>query len=124
MTADVINSLFEGLAGLFVLNHCRILYGDKAVRGVSIASVVFFWTWGAFNTWYYPHLGQAWSFYGGMAVVTANTIYVCMLFHYRRKQHEPRYAIDPAGSPSCGVPGHDALDTQARVRALLEAARR
>ena len=41
MIGDVINSLFEALGGLMVLNHCRIVWRDKAVAGVSIISTAF-----------------------------------------------------------------------------------
>lgn len=82
MIFDLINGAFETLAGLFVLNHCRVLVKDKAVAGVSILSVAFFTTWGVWNLWYYPALGQTASFLGGLVVVAANLVYVGMLWLY------------------------------------------
>lgn len=79
---DLINGTFEALAGLMVLNHCRVLAKDRAVAGVSIASVIFFALWGVWNLWYYPHLGQIWSMVGGIFVVLANLIYVAMLIRF------------------------------------------
>jgi hypothetical protein len=84
MNADLINGLFEASAGIFVLNHCRVLRRDRAVAGVSIASVVFFTAWGVWNLFYYPALGQSLSFIGGLFVVVANSIYVGMLLIYSK----------------------------------------
>ncbi len=83
---DLINGLFEGLAGLMVLNHCRVLYADKSSRGVSIVSSFFFTIWGLWNLYYYPTLNQPLSFFGGMFVVAANIVYVSMMAFYRRNK--------------------------------------
>lgn len=82
MIPDLINGLFEALAGLFVLNHCRVLLRDRAVAGVSIASTAFFTLWGLWNLWFYPQLGQFWSMVGGVFVVLANTVYVALLVRF------------------------------------------
>ena len=84
MIFDLINGAFETLAGVFVLNHCRVLVKDKAVAGVSILSVAFFTAWGVWNLWYYPALGQTASFLGGLVVVAANLVYVGLLLRYSR----------------------------------------
>jgi hypothetical protein len=81
---DAINGTFELAAGFFVLNHCRVLYAEKQVRGVSLTSSGFFLLWGMWNMYYYPALNQPLSFYGGVFVVAANAFYLGMLFHYRR----------------------------------------
>lgn len=82
MTPDLINAAFEALAGLFILNHCRVLIRDKMVRGVSVISAGFFTAWGFWNLYFYPAVGQFWSFVGGIFVVLANAIYVAMLVYY------------------------------------------
>jgi hypothetical protein len=81
---DAINGTFELAAGLFVLNHCRVLKAHKQVRGVSMLSVAFFTLWGLWNLYYYPALNQPLSFYGGLFVVAANAFYLGMALHYRR----------------------------------------
>ena len=81
-TFDLINGSFEAVAALFTLNHCRVLLRDRAVAGVSIASMAFFTLWGVWNLWFYPHLGQAWSFAGGVLLVIANAIYVALLCRF------------------------------------------
>jgi hypothetical protein len=86
MTSDLINGLFELCAGLFILNHCRVLYADKTVRGASRLSTAFFFAWGLWNIYYYPHLEQMWSFVGGLAVVAANCLWLGLMLHYGRRQ--------------------------------------
>lgn len=81
---DVVNGLFECLAGFAILNHCRILYKDKLYRGVSLLSTAFFMAWGFWNLFYYPHLDQIFSFLGGIAVVSANVLWVVLMLYYRR----------------------------------------
>lgn len=83
---DAVNGTFELAAGFFVLNHCRVLYADKKVRGVSLTSSGFFLIWCMWNMYYYPALNQPLSFYGGVFVVAANGFYLGMLFHFRRAE--------------------------------------
>lgn len=85
MSADLTNGLFEFAAAGFILNHCRVLYADKALRGVSLLSTAFFFLWGAWNVYYYPSLGQHWSFLGGLFVVAANGLWVGLMLKYRRR---------------------------------------
>lgn len=83
-TPDLVNSLFEFLGGFFVLGHCRAVIRDKAVSGVCITSLIYFTGWGIWNLFYYPHLGQALSFYGALVLVVANAAYVVLLMYYRK----------------------------------------
>lgn len=104
MTPDLINGAFEALAGLMVLNHCRVLMKDKAVRGVSIASVAFFTAWGVWNLHYYPALDQTASFAGGLVVVAANApLYVAMLLRYAGAWRALRRRL---GAVACRFRGH------------------
>jgi len=101
-TPDLINGSFEAVAALMTLNHSRVLLRDKAVAGVSVASMAFFTLWGIWNLWFYPHLGQTWSFAGGVLLVAANALYVALLCRFsggwRRLMHA-------AGSVVCRVKG-------------------
>lgn len=81
---DLANAFFEFGGSMFVLNHARILYKEKMVRGLSLLSVVFFFAWGIFNIFYYSHLEQKFSWYAGMMVTFANLIWICMIVYYRR----------------------------------------
>jgi uncharacterized membrane protein YfcA len=84
--ADLVNGLFELLAGVFVLMHCRQLYKDKMVRGASVVATIFFTTWGFWNLYYYPSLEQWFSFVGGLGIVAANALWVGMMLYYIRKE--------------------------------------
>lgn len=90
MSPDLFNGLFELCGGLFILNHCRKLYADKQVKGVSLLSTVFFAAWGFWNLFYYPHLDQWVSFAGGLLIVAANTLWILMMVHYLRVERDVR----------------------------------
>lgn len=85
MTApDLINAGFELFGGLMVFDHCRALYRDKRVAGVSVIATSVFFAWGLWNLFYYPHLGQWASFAGGLVIVTGNCTWLGMMLYYRR----------------------------------------
>ena len=81
---DLINGLFEALAGFAILNNCRVLYHDKIFKGISLWSTVFFTSWGFWNLYYYPHLNQIISFMGGLLIVGANVLWVGLMLYYRQ----------------------------------------
>lgn len=83
MSLDAINGLFEAGGGIFLLNNCRIVLRDKAVKGISILSTAYFAAWGAFNIFYYPSLHQWFSFCGGILIVVSNLIWIFLLLKYR-----------------------------------------
>jgi len=82
---DLINSIFESMAGILLWNNVRILYQDKKVRGVSVFTTAVFGAWGYWNLYYYPFLHQWMSFLGGLLVVFANTVWVYLAIRYARK---------------------------------------
>ena len=82
MTNDLINGLFEFTGALFIFYHCRTLFRDKLVKGVSILSTVYFFSWGLWNLFYYPSLNQTWSFIGGVAIMLANITWIGMMVYY------------------------------------------
>lgn len=81
---DLINGLFESFGTLAMLFHVRALYRDKLVRGFHPGSVLFFTSWGIWNLWYYPHLSQWLSFFGGAALCGTNLLYTGMTLWYIR----------------------------------------
>jgi hypothetical protein len=91
-TPDLINGAFElaGAASLS-LNVAR-LWRDRTIAGVHWASTVYFVGWGAWNLFYYPHLGQWASFAGGVAIMLANLVWLGSLAWVYR----PRRLPDPA----------------------------
>jgi hypothetical protein len=68
-----------------IYGHIRRLWKDKSVSGVSIWAAAFFTSWGFWNLYYYPHLGQWWSFLGGLGIVCGNCIWVGGLVYYSRR---------------------------------------
>jgi hypothetical protein len=82
---DIANGTFEMLGGLFILFSIMKLHGDKQVKGVSYIYLTFFTIWGYWNLYYYPSLGQWWSFVGGVSVVAMNTVWLGQILYYTRK---------------------------------------
>lgn len=85
--ADAINGMYELCGGYFILLHILQLLKDKEIKGVSWLAVFYFTTWGYWNLFYYPHLGQFISFAGGIAIAAANTFWLYLIFHYKKKEH-------------------------------------
>ncbi len=83
---DLANAGFEGFGSIFALNHARVLYNQKIVRGVSAVSALFFFCWGIFNIFYYHHLDQFFSWAAGICMTAANAIYVGMILYYKHKE--------------------------------------
>jgi hypothetical protein len=84
---DLINGTFESIGAFFILLSVIKLYRDKKVRGVSWVHVGFFATWGYWNLYYYPHLNQWFSFFGGLGIVVTNSIWLCQLIYYSKKEN-------------------------------------
>lgn len=81
---DLVNGAFELSGSFFIgLSIWRVLK-DRAVAGVSWLGFSFFAVWGCWNLFYYPHLGQWWSFAGAVAIVVAEVIYVSLLIYFSR----------------------------------------
>ena len=91
MIPDYVNGTFELFGTLFILLSVRQLWLEKLVRGVSYWHIGFFTAWGFWNLFYYPHLGQWWSFVGGMALVWANAIYLTQIIYYTRTERRRFY---------------------------------
>ncbi len=87
MIQDLVNGLFEGAGGLFILSSIIALWRSKTVSGISWLHIGYFSVWGAWNLYYYPHLGQTLSFWGGIGVFVTNTVYLAMLICYGRRKN-------------------------------------
>lgn len=82
MNPDVINALFELTGAILLSLNVYILYKDKVVKGVHWLPTSFFVSWGVWNLYFYPHLGQWYSFAAGVLLVVVNIIWLCMMFYY------------------------------------------
>jgi hypothetical protein len=94
MNIDAVNGVFETLGALFILLSVRKLYNEKLVRGVSYWHISFFMVWGFWNLFYYPALGQVWSFLGGALLVVTNVVYVGQLIYYTQTENR-RFYLQP-----------------------------
>ncbi len=81
---DWINGSIEMLGAVFMLGNIRAVCRDKHVAGVNPLSVGFFTAWGLWNLAYYPSLEQWFSFVGGIALVTANGVWLAQLVYYSK----------------------------------------
>lgn len=84
MVADAVNGIFELVGGLMIWLNVLRLYRDKRVAGVCVPVTVFFFAWGVWNLFFYPHLGQWVSFAGGLFIVAANAVWVALAVRYER----------------------------------------
>ena len=84
MQPDLINGLFEVVAGILLSINVRRLYRDKKLYGVSIIPTAFFVMWGYWNLYFYPTVGCMLSFFGGILVVAVNTVWVVQMIYYSR----------------------------------------
>lgn len=85
MMADFINGCFEMVGAYLTWKNYRQVVADKGHAGIYWPSVVFFTSWGVWNLFYYPSLNQAWSFLGGIALVTANCCWLWAMWRYGKK---------------------------------------
>lgn len=98
-TNDLINACFEAAGAVMVLNNCRVLYKDKIVRGVSLFTTVFFTAWGLWNVYFYPVLGQMFSFYAGMCICAANILWIGLMMHYIQLEKRLKESNEFDGTP-------------------------
>jgi uncharacterized membrane protein YfcA len=83
--ADLINGAFELWGAVFILLNIIQLLRDKQVKGIHWGSSFFFTSWGLWNCWYYPYLGQWASFWGGAVMCLLNFIWLGMRLWYSRR---------------------------------------
>jgi hypothetical protein len=81
-TPDLINALFELGTGLAAWHGCWVLYRDKHVAGFSGLLMPWVTAWGFYNLFYYPHLDQWLSFFGGLVVVSGNSLWIVLMLYY------------------------------------------
>lgn len=82
---DIINGFFELFASGFIILSILKVWKNRSSAGVNWLHPAFFLAWGFWNLYYYPHLDQWFSLIGGIGVVVCNTIWVTLLFKYRRQ---------------------------------------
>lgn len=84
--SDFVNGLFEMVGGCLLLVNVRRLWRDRKIAGVSWLPTVFFAVWGVWNLWFYPSVHCPWSFAGGIVVVSANVVWLSLLWWVSRER--------------------------------------
>lgn len=84
---DLVNGSFELVGGFFLWKNVRQLLKDKEVKGVHWGPTMFFFLWGLWNLFYYPHLDQWFSFVGGLNIVVANGMWVYLMMKYTKNEN-------------------------------------
>lgn len=85
VSPDLVNGSLEFVGSGMLWANVRRLSHDKIVRGVTWYATSFFMFWGWWNLYYYPALGQWWSFAGGVSIVIANTVWLGQIVYYIRR---------------------------------------
>ncbi len=85
MTPDLLNATFELVGACFLAVDCKRLHRDKCLRGLWWPGRVFWASWGVWNVFYYPSIGQTLSFYAGLLVLAANAVWCALAWKYRKQ---------------------------------------
>jgi len=86
VTPDTINAAFEVFGSVVVWWGCHRLVKDKEVRGTSWLVCGFFFSWGIWNLFYYPHLGQWLSFFAGISLTISASVHLFLMLYYLRAE--------------------------------------
>lgn len=79
-----INGAIEFGGSVFLLKNVFQMAKDKMLRGYHWHATVFFMTWGFWNIYYYPSVGDWYSFTGGLFIVSVNTFWLGQVWYYRK----------------------------------------
>lgn len=82
MTGDLINGILEFVGAYLVSLNVRQLHRDKVLHGVRWEPMLFFTSWGFWNCYYYPSLGQWVSFAGGATLAFVNLAWMAQAVYY------------------------------------------
>jgi hypothetical protein len=88
MQPDHINGTFEFLGGIAVWSNVHRIWKDRELKGINWIVTLFFLVWTLWNLYYYPALGQWWSFWGGLSIASGNLAWLLsLLYIMTRKKH-------------------------------------
>lgn len=79
---DMINGAFEASAGAFSILNVIAIRKSRSIAGVHWLPTCVFSAWGVFNLYYYPHLGQWFSFVGGLSIASINMTWLAHVWYY------------------------------------------
>lgn len=81
---DVANGLFEVLGGFAIWPSILKAIKNKSIASTHWMTVFFFYFWGCWNLYYYPHLDQWASFAGGVWITITNLCWIIVCVKYAR----------------------------------------
>jgi hypothetical protein len=84
VSPDLFNGIFEAGGAVLLWLDVQRLHRDKMLRGVYWPVRVFFASWGFWNIYYYHAIQQPFSFWAGLGVVAANTVWCLLAWKYRK----------------------------------------
>lgn len=84
--ADLVNSIFVLVSGVFCWLNVRALVAARSVKGVCWLTQLVFALWGWWQLYYYyAALSQQVSGAMTVSIVAANTVWVGLALRYRRR---------------------------------------
>lgn len=84
-SVDIITSMFQFGAALFLLDNIRAILRDKDLKGVSIGMIVFFTLWGYWGIFMFYSLAQPLSMWTNVGIAAAYTVWLGMAIVYKFK---------------------------------------
>ena len=94
------NGLFEVVGGLLLFLNTWRAWRDGQIRGLHPAPMVFFWSWGLFNLWYYRSIHQPWSAAAGLLPCLGNTAFIATWAWFWRRD---RYSASKKNRSENGI---------------------
>jgi hypothetical protein len=85
MTPDTVNAIFEGSGALLQWGSTYRIYKDRGYAGIYLPAAALFTLWGYWNLFYYPYLGQMFSFWATIIMVSGNTAWLVLMMFFGRK---------------------------------------
>jgi hypothetical protein len=86
---DLTNAFFEAVGSVLIWLNVRRLYIDREVKGVQWEVNLFWLSWGVFNLFFYgPVMGLWISWWMGISIIVANTVWVAMLLYFMAGSNE------------------------------------
>lgn len=83
MQFDMLNASFELIGALLLWMNVYTLHKEKEVKGVFWPTILFFFSWGVWNLFYYPSLNQWYSFAAGILLASGNGVWVTQIVYYK-----------------------------------------
>ena len=84
MSIDKINAIFQIIGALLIWKNALLLYKVKEVKGVYWPATAFFTIWGFWNIYYFPSLGQWFSFVAGIVLTVGNLAWTIQAIYYSK----------------------------------------